>query len=378
MKIIFVIPSLSYRGGEKIFINLAEAVHKQGHKVVIIAGRKEPGKTVKIPPQIKFSYSKAFNLLANNNLFFLLFSWLFIFWEIKKEIKGTDWIICESNNCLYASALTNFLYKTKLAWYVMAYEEKHYKNRWADEAWNLTYGNIEKLAVARSKVIYSLAPRVQKAVQRRFDRSSKVLNPIIKMKKSYDVRNVRVDIKNFYRDKKILFLPAALHPKKNQQLAILTLDNLKNRHSDLNLVLAGSGAQQKYLQELVDNRDLQNRVMFTGVIAGDDIIYCYKNAFLTLICSISDNEGLSLTCLESLALGTPVLVSNQAGVATVISENRIGVVSRPAVEMFSQNISKVLSNRSKAIQVAQTGKKYVEKNYQEKNVAQQALSFLCG
>lgn len=41
MKYLFVIPSWSYRGGEKIFISLATSLISRGNEVIIIAGRKE-------------------------------------------------------------------------------------------------------------------------------------------------------------------------------------------------------------------------------------------------------------------------------------------------------------------------------------------------
>lgn len=329
MNYLIFIPSWSYRGGERIFISLAKKLKDEGNGVIVVCGRKDE-KDATGSKGIKIVYSKLFNKILQNNLIFFIFSWAVMFFVALNQKQKTDCVITESNQCLWSATLYSYFKKSKLIWYVMAYELVHFKNKPYNFLYESSFGLVERRCANRVNEFYALAPRIKRILDKKFKINSKVVLPVI--------------IKSNLTYQKMFFLPATFHWKKNQQLAI----RLLTRFKDAYLVLAGKGEDENKLRELSKKLKVENRVYFAGVLNQDEIGFFYKKADLTLICSLNDNEGLSLTALESLSYGTPVLVSDRAGVAEIIEGWNHVYIAQPTLKDFSCELKKIyndLSNR---------------------------------
>ena len=90
-------------------------------------------------------------------------------------------------------------------------------------------------------------------------------------------------------------------------------------YPDSILVIGGTGPLRDELELRARNRHLSNRVRFTGFIPEADLPLAYRAADLSILPSQS-LEGFGLTALESLACGTPVLVTPVGGLPEVVSE----------------------------------------------------------
>jgi glycosyltransferase involved in cell wall biosynthesis len=74
------------------------------------------------------------------------------------------------------------------------------------------------------------------------------------------------------------------------------------------LVLVGGGSQEKILRKMVLDAGMQNKVDFSGRIEYEDIPKYYQAADLYISASYSDGSSVSL--MEALGCGCPVLVSD--------------------------------------------------------------------
>lgn len=81
-------------------------------------------------------------------------------------------------------------------------------------------------------------------------------------------------------------------------------------------VISGSGDMDEKIMELSAELGISNKVMFTGFLSGADRHEMYTAADLFVMPSVSEPFGI--TPLESMRLGTPVLISKQSGVAEVV------------------------------------------------------------
>jgi glycosyltransferase involved in cell wall biosynthesis len=250
--------------------------------------------------------------------------------------RKIDEVVTESNQCLWAGTLFSLIRKTKLTWYVMAYEDRHFENIFLNFLYEASFGLIERLCVKRVNTFYALAPRVARSLEKRYWVNAEVLFPVIE-KVKVETKKVRNNLKEIVKGQKILFLPAALHWKKNQSLAIRLLATTEN----FNLVLAGEGKDEDKLRKLANDLGVSDKVYFVGVLDSNNMAFMYTNSYLTLVCSLNENEGLSLTALESLSYGTPVLVSSRAGVAEIIRGKKNVFVAEPVVSSFRKSLKKI-------------------------------------
>lgn len=107
---------------------------------------------------------------------------------------------------------------------------------------------------------------------------------------------------------KLLFL-SRLHEQKGIDILIRAVARLRDAGLDFTLVIAGTG-ETSYVREmhaLVAQLNLRDRVIFVGLITGQQKLSLFQAADLFVLPTRHENFGLVLT--EAMACGTPVLTS---------------------------------------------------------------------
>ena len=123
----------------------------------------------------------------------------------------------------------------------------------------------------------------------------------------------------------ILFL-ARLHPKKGADLLIKAFALAFPDSPDAPaLVLAGpdSEGHRAELEQLAEVHHVSGRVVFTGMLRGRNRIAAMADADLFALTSHQENFGIAV--VESLAAGTPVLISDQVNIHREITRGGVGV-----------------------------------------------------
>lgn len=113
------------------------------------------------------------------------------------------------------------------------------------------------------------------------------------------------------RDRTIALFLGRLHPKKGLPMLCDAWSEVCGDYPEGHLVIAGpdSDGRQQSLEELVAARGIQSRVTFAGMLRGDEKWAALRAAGFFALPSYS--EGFSISVLEALATGTPVILSKQ-------------------------------------------------------------------
>ena len=96
------------------------------------------------------------------------------------------------------------------------------------------------------------------------------------------------------------------------------VDQLRKKEPSILAVLAGTGPLANELAALVEQKQLQEHVKLAGFVPDADLPLAYRAADLSVVPSIA-LEGFGLIVLESLAAGTPVVVTPVGGLPEVVS-----------------------------------------------------------
>jgi glycosyltransferase involved in cell wall biosynthesis len=80
---------------------------------------------------------------------------------------------------------------------------------------------------------------------------------------------------------------------------------------ELRLIMLSNGSQASLLRQIFSRGGVEERVFFPGQVSIDDLPRYYQQADLYL--SASHSDGTSISLLEAMACGKPVLVSNIPG-----------------------------------------------------------------
>lgn len=115
----------------------------------------------------------------------------------------------------------------------------------------------------------------------------------------------------------------ALIERKGQALVIDALTRLPGT----TLVLAGDGPDRAALQALAVERGVADRVRFLGPVANDRLPTLLSAVDAMVLPSAS--EGLANAWVESLACGTPIVISDAGGAAELLTDPAAGrIVAR--------------------------------------------------
>jgi glycosyltransferase involved in cell wall biosynthesis len=119
-------------------------------------------------------------------------------------------------------------------------------------------------------------------------------------------------------DKRILLCVRRLVRRMGLENLLDAFAEVARDYPDAILVIGGAGTLREQLESLARNRRLSEQVRFTGFIPEPDLPLAYRAADLSILPSQS-LEGFGLTALESLACGTPVLVTPVGGLPEVVA-----------------------------------------------------------
>ena len=141
---------------------------------------------------------------------------------------------------------------------------------------------------------------------------------------------------------------------------ILTLlEAMRHIKSDAVLKIAGAGEQEAEMRQFVETHNLTN-VQFMGHLATDELARLVQTALFTVAPS-EWYENYSMTIIESLACGTPVIGAEIGGIPEQVRDGWNGHLFEPgnAVELAAR-MQNLLDHRELAVEMGRHGRSQVE------------------
>lgn len=132
----------------------------------------------------------------------------------------------------------------------------------------------------------------------------------------------------------ILFL-GRVQKIKGLDLLINVFSKLIRKEKNSKLVIVGPEEEGyiETLKKLIATQEIEGKVLFTGLLKGQDKLSAYVDADVFVLSSYS--EGLPMTVLEACASGLPVVITNRCNVPEVADYGAGLVVQCNENELFS-------------------------------------------
>jgi glycosyltransferase involved in cell wall biosynthesis len=146
-------------------------------------------------------------------------------------------------------------------------------------------------------------------------------------------------------DTKLVLFLGRLSGKKSPDLLLRAFAELSQRSAGIPmmLVFAGpdeSGTKGKLAEEAAE-LGVRTKVQFAGPVFGEAKWAAYRDANVFVL--PSQNENLGNTAAEAVAAGTPVIVTEQCGIAPLIAE-KAGLVVRHDAAALLEALERILSD----------------------------------
>lgn len=119
---------------------------------------------------------------------------------------------------------------------------------------------------------------------------------------------------------------------------------LKNKISDLKLIVAGDGPEMDNLKKKAKNLEVDDRINFIGRVSQIQIRHLERESEISILNSIY--EGLPHTVLSSFSAKIPVIATNIPGTDETVYDGETGLLAPPNnPQKLAQAIEKLLDNK---------------------------------
>jgi len=149
-----------------------------------------------------------------------------------------------------------------------------------------------------------------------------------------------------------VLLPRNINTQRGILLAIESFAIFMKKHPETNLVVVGDFQDFEYKRMVfkrINDLDLTGKAYFMGSVKWDNMPRIYSSGLLTLIPSLY-SEGTSLSALESMSCGTPVVSTSIGGLADLPAVK----APHPSPEAFAESMSLAFQDRVKLANVQMT------------------------
>ncbi len=169
------------------------------------------------------------------------------------------------------------------------------------------------------------------------------------------------------RDKRIVLFLGRLHPKKGLDILIPAfakfLHSAVSANSDVHLVLAGPGEADynEQLRRLVTELGIGHATTFTGSLQGHHKWGALAAAELFVLPSYQENFAISV--VESLRVGTPVILSDRVNIAGDLRAAGVAAHTDLCPDDLSRVIDNLLANPERSHEMGRRGREFALSHY---------------
>lgn len=321
MKILHVITSLGTGGAEKLMVDLLPRFKQMGHDVSLLLfdGTRTP------------FYDELENAGINIMTFGTggsMYNPTFIL-KLAKILPQYDIVHTHNTACQYFASLAKRLRRCRTK--IVTTEHNTFNRR----------RNIPILKHI-DRLIYRKYDRIIAITEKVCDNLTDFIGdgfPISLIYNGIDLSRFKDLSANYPSDGKeiIVTMVAAFRPQKDQDTLIRAMAFLP---SEYKLRLIGEGEREAELRELAKSVDNGNRILFLG--RQSDIPRFLEESHILVLSS--HWEGLSLSLLESMASGRPLIISDAEGLTDIAGDAAL-TVRHQSPEDLADAIKRLATDR---------------------------------
>ncbi len=172
-------------------------------------------------------------------------------------------------------------------------------------------------------------------------------------------------------DAPLIACVGALEEEKGQHLLLSCMPELLKDFPALRLDFLGEGRDREKLESLARALGVDTHCLFAGFV--QPIAPILRRSACVVLPTLS--EGLSVTSLEAMALGTPVVASATGGLTDLISSGENGWLFPPAdVEQLRQAIRRMLEGPAFRAELGRKAREKVRARYSCERMVERTLA----
>ena len=164
-----------------------------------------------------------------------------------------------------------------------------------------------------------------------------------------------------------------LHPDKGLADLVQAWPAIATRWPQARLWLIGEGPQRQELFDLISDLGFRYKICLPGSFDEIDDVLAAADLFVLP----SYSEGMSLSLLEAMAAGLPVVASDIPGNRALVTHEREGLLAPPGdAQRLAAAIAQVLSAPARGVALGAAGRSRVSEHFSLEKMARQHLELI--
>jgi glycosyltransferase involved in cell wall biosynthesis len=371
--VLHVAASLSpeWGGPVKVIQGLTESLVKRGVEISIFAPSKNPKKAI-IPKgvDVKLFPESIFAKVWRNHSFQLPKA-------LKKEAERFD--IVHIHELWHHSHLVAYRVAKSLGIpFVVSIHG-------ALEPWGLSFKKckkriysslIQRRILREASALHAITTREVESIK-----NFKVSNRIVVIENGVDLSEFQnlppkqrlVEYFPELRNKEIILFLGRLHINKGLDILVRAFRRVVEKYPNARLLLVGpdENGYKEQIIKLIYEGNIAEKVILTGLLVGEKKHSALSGADLFVLPSYS--EGFSVSILEAMASGLPVVITKPCNFPEV-GEQNAGIVINPNVDELEEAISKLLADIEIRRKMGENGKKLIMEKYNWEAISDRMLN----
>ena len=204
---------------------------------------------------------------------------------------------------------------------------KHLLTSYKDRRWGIFYSLFDTLTLYlpdRLATVSESMREVVLALPGRWDDKVVTVQNAIPCEEFYlpDSRTASRLNLGIDSDQLVFGYAGRIEPVKSLDLLLRVFAEIHTTHPKTHLVLIGEGSQRDELEQYAKKLGIDNAITWTGFRADIPDLLSAIDVYV----QPSQNEGLSLSILEAMAAGKPVIATNVGGARELLCHDETGLV----------------------------------------------------
>jgi glycosyltransferase involved in cell wall biosynthesis len=170
------------------------------------------------------------------------------------------------------------------------------------------------------------------------------------------------------KGRRLVLFMSRLHHKKGLDKLIPAFTRLKDRSAVLAIAGPDSDGYQKTVEKMIADANIADRVFFTGMLWREQRVAALADSDLFVLPSYQENFGVVV--IESLAAGTPVVISDQVNLYPDILAAGVGGVTPLDVEKLTVEMDRWLEDDEMRRATGEKAKRFARERYNWLKIAE--------
>ncbi len=205
---------------------------------------------------------------------------------------------------------------------------------------------------------------------------SKHKNKFFEVPYGVDVERFQPKIKNRSK-KKMLFVGGLDQAHYFKGVSNLIEAAAKLDIDDWELSIVGAGELKNEYEKRAKDLEIRDKIVFLGKVSDDELPKVYASHGVTILPSINKGEAFGIVLIESMASGTPVIASDLAGVRSVFSNEKEGLIVEPGnITDLKEKIEIFFKDIDKRKEMETSSRILAEKVYSRNNIGDKLANIL--